>query len=123
MANANLAPVPEGQMTRGPRYTYKFPAAARLLETDPSSVTLVPLTLEQETHGNRLVEQSKNFFDKILLAVVAVDGRTVNWNEASSALDRMSPKVRDLIGRAYIHLHSPSDEESADFLGSVQLDM
>jgi hypothetical protein len=121
---SQLAAVPVPQTQRGPRFTYKVPASARIFPTDPESVTLVPLTLEQDMHGNRLLDQSKNVFDKIKLAVVAINGKVLSWGpEMDKAIDGMSPKCRELLGRAYAQIHAPDEAEAEDFLGSRSVEV
>lgn len=123
MSEAALKAVP-AQHARGPRYVFKIPASARMLEADPQEVTLVPLTLEQDMHGNKLVDQSKSIYDKIKLSIVAVNGSPISWGAAlDSAVDSMSPKCRDLIARAYMQLHAPSDDEASDFLASMRAEV
>lgn len=123
MVQSPLAAVPAPQAQRGPRYTYKVPKSARTFPTDPESITIVPLTLEQDMHGNRLLDQSKNVFDKIKLAVVAVNGKPVAWGaEMDKAIDGMSPKCRELLGKAYAQIHAPDEKESEDFLGSLAVE-
>jgi hypothetical protein len=108
-----------------PRYTWQVPKAARLFETDPESITLTPLTFEQDTHGNKLVASSGNIYDKIKLCVTAIDGKPVDWagGATDKIVDSMSPPVRELLARAFTKLHLPSDEDEKDFFASVQVDV
>lgn len=107
-----------------PRYTYTIPEKRRS-SADPKNITLVALTLSQEMHANKLVEQTGNAYEKVKMAIVAVDGRPVNWatDEAEEMLNRISPVVREFILKAYMDIHVPTDDETADFLASRKIEV
>lgn len=121
MGEQNVTPLPAAQgARRGPRFTYSFPKKLRL-QGDPESITFVHLTLEQDMDGNKLVEKTKNPFDKVKMAIVAFNGQPVDW--ASGRIDEIvskaSPKIRELILAAFIACSQPTEAEKNDFLEQV----
>lgn len=105
----------------GPKYTFTFPDSARLLDTDPKTITIAPLTLAQELEGNKVAEAGNNVFAKVAMSICAIDGKAVDWvgGGLDAAIEKCSPKVRDLIMRAYLKVHMPAQEDTAAFLDSM----
>lgn len=122
----NLPVIPSDvPSSKGPKYTFRMPLRSRILPTDPESITLKLLTLEEELQGNKLVESSKNLLEKVALALVAVNGRAVNW--ASGSVDTLvgswSPPCRQLLIAAYTSIHLPNDEDTTSFLATVMTEL
>lgn len=105
------------------RYTFKVPTKARMRETDPTSVTLVEVTLKEQQDATRVAEANKipAGIEMLKHAVVEADGKKLTWanGEREVFIEQLSPKVRTLLLQAFNHIHSPADEDEADFLGSM----
>jgi hypothetical protein len=117
---AELAAVPAAKPAQA-RYTFTVPAKARMFEADPATVTMVPLTMDQDMQGSKMFDQTKNPYQKIALGIVAVDGKPVSWvdGQVDSLIAKWSPPVRDLVAKAHFKLNQATDEDAASFLGSM----
>lgn len=105
------------------RYTFKVPPKARMRESDPTSVTLVEITMKEQQEATRTAQANKVQvgLEMLKFAVVEADGKPLSWkgNEREIWLDQVSPKVRTLLLQAFNHIHAPADEDEADFLASM----
>ena len=54
-------------------------------------------------------------------SVVEADGVKIAWDAGGKDLflDRLSPKCRDLLLRAYAAIHIPKEKETEDFLANM----
>lgn len=114
---------PDGRI----RFTYTIPESERAFETDPHTVTLVPLRVSEEMEAKKLAGASrggdrdtKEVMELMRRAVVAVDGKPVDWASPLGPewLEQCSPQVRLRVLRAYNDVHVPKEENDADFFGS-----
>lgn len=105
----------------GPKFTFKLPESARLFPTDPKSVTIAPLTLAQDIEGNKAFEASRNIMDKVKMAIVAIDGKPADWvgGGLDAQLEACSPPTRELIGQAFLKIHTPAKEDVDSFLAGM----
>jgi hypothetical protein len=109
-----------------PKYTFTFPESSRIAG-DPVSVTLVPVTMEEENTANKTAKAlgSEPNNELIKHSLVALDGASVTWENdgKASALNRCSPKVRELIGYAFGTIHIPKKIEVDSFLASLDVNV
>lgn len=103
-----------------PRYTYRIPQKARMFANDPESVTMQPISIDEEQTAIRVSEATKNpvVYEFIKHSIVSVNGRQAGWEEREKMLERASPAVRRLLLKAYDEIHSVAPEVEADFLSS-----
>lgn len=123
---ASAQPIPAAKKGGpGQRYTFTFPPDARLFANDPTSVSIAPLSLEQEIDGNKLLDKTNNAFDKVKMSIVAVNGKPVSWinGEVDTVIERASPPVRDLIMAGFMKIHNASQADRAAFLGTMTLEV
>jgi hypothetical protein len=103
------------------KFTFTLPPASRLFDTDPETVTITPLTLEQDLQGGKLVGASKNPMDKVKMAIAALDGKPVDWVNGGldTQIDAMSPPARSLLISAFMRVHNPNEDSEKSFLESM----
>ena len=105
-------------------FTFKVPVAMQeRLKTPIATMGLVKLTVDEEITAAKLAhgEGASNAFALLKQSLVAVNGKKVTLADgtAEGALNAMDPAVRALCIKAYESIHSPKEDEAADFLGSV----
>lgn len=124
MPAQNLQAVPAPSPRKLPRHTFTIPESVRT-KNDPSTITIQELSLEQDMHGQKLIEKSKNPYDKVKLSIVAADGKPLDWGkgEVDSLFESMSARARDLVSRAFIKVHTVEDSEASDFLDSQTVEI
>lgn len=121
MSDLNLAAGAASAIAALPRKTYKIPATARTA-TDPSTITIRHLmfseekmAMEAEKRGglSYIVEGAKR-------SLCAADDQPLTWtdNQVEDFFAALSPKVRDLLERAFQDFCLPSKTEVDDFLAS-----
>lgn len=100
-------------------YEYKVPQKAGRGEI--TSVGLVELTASQEieaTSSSR-TDTSKMAFELAKRSLVEVNGEKFpDLVTAERVWNRMPAKVRQLVMNAYVEIHNPQEEDTADFLAS-----
>lgn len=106
------------------KYTFKVPEASRTWASDPSTITMVELTLNEEQQASKSarVKEDSVAYALAVRSLVGFDGKTLTWegNEKERAVERCSPKVRALILQAFQKLHVPADKGEVDaFLDSM----
>ena len=106
------------------RHTFKIPAAVAgdsEFRNPGKSISLVKLNLGQDIQANKLVVQKDSIFEKVKMALVAIDGKAADWStgETDDAVERWSPAMRELAFAAFQKLHRPSTEDEKDFLESA----
>jgi hypothetical protein len=106
-----------------PKYQFKIPEKARVWTTDPAVVVLREITLAEEQSANTSAGGFgyKFTMECVKHSIVSADGRAITWEAGQKDifLEGLSPKVRDLLTRAYGRIHQPVEEESEDFFGSM----
>lgn len=110
-----------------PRFTFKVPESARLFPEDPTSVTLVPVTIEEEQMALKTSEANKTPLGHELakMSVVAANGKALDWagGERDSFFGKCSPPVRQLLMTAWSNVNVPKKEIEDDFLASRVMDL
>ncbi len=106
-----------------PKFTFKIPESARLLETDPHTVTLQSITIGEENQASASVKSSGGplGYELVKHSLIAADGKVVSWEagEKERFLEGCSSKVRTLIMGAFEKIHSPEKKDSDDFFNSM----
>lgn len=108
-----------------PSYKFTVPDTARQFETDPASITMVPITADEERRANEVADGTKSplAYELVRQAVKAINGKDVDWNTNEPEwLERCSPKVRQLVFEAFSRVNRPADEDAAAFLASQQIE-
>jgi hypothetical protein len=123
-----LAAIDAPKQDNRPRYKYSIPEKSRQFPTDPKSVTFVPLRVEDEQDALKVAEakgSTRSFQAELVRrSVVALDGKTINWEKGDDAwLERVSPKVRELIYIGYRKANENADEEKAAFLAGEEIEV
>ena len=107
----------------GPRFTFTVPESARLLPTDPATITLKSITVAEEMRALKSAEVAGNIaaYELIKASIIEVDGKPLTWDGGAKDIfvEGLSPKVRQLIIKGHTKLHGTSDKEDDDFLGSM----
>lgn len=110
-----------------PRFTFKVPESARLSQDDPTSVTLVPVTIEEEQMALRASEANKTPLGHELakMSLVAANGKVLDWanGERDALFGKCSPQVRQLVLTAWSNVNVPKPEVEQDFLASRQMEL
>jgi len=105
-------------------HTFTIPEKVRQAN-DPKTIGLHELTFEEESAvfetGGTASSNHQTAIRLLRRSLAEVDGRPVNKsaNEDEILLARWSPKVRKLAVQGFGFLHNTTDEEDADFFGSV----
>lgn len=103
-----------------PTYTFTIPETARSLETDPHTVTIRAFTVGQELDALKASSVGGRFEYELLQRIVTeVDGRP--HDQGIDFIDRCSSAVRVLLVSALNKISMPSNKDSADFLGSMKV--
>jgi hypothetical protein len=117
----NLAAGAAGAIANLPRKTYTIPETARTA-TDPTTVTSRHLTFSEEKMA---MEAEKNgglsyIVEGAKRALCAADGNPLTWtnNQVEDFFASLSPKVRDLVERAFTDFCLPNKKEADAFLAS-----
>jgi len=102
-----------------PVYTYEVP---KHLANGITSVGLVQLTAHEEMLAAKRAsgDTIRMAYEQVKQAIVEVNGERVSVADGSAdtALEKMDPKLRNLVMSAHAKLHAPSDDEVNDFLNS-----
>lgn len=107
------------------RYEFTIPDKARRWPTDPKVVELREITLQEEMAAAKAAgaEGIRYVYEGLKHSVVSADGRPITWDAGGKEafLEGCSPLVRELLTKAFGHLHQPAADSSADFLASMAL--
>jgi len=102
-----------------PRFTFPIPQEARLFETDPTSITLVPLRISDEIDAAKAADTKGGHlgYECARRAVVALNEKPVDWGKNEDIwLDQASPTVRELVLMAYQNVHENGIATKVAFL-------
>ncbi len=108
-----------------PTYRFAIPEAARQFETDPKAIAMRPITADEERRANEVAEGAKTPLanELVRMATCEINGSPIDWNtDQPEWFERCSPKVRQLVFEAFARINRPTQEESAGFFGSMQID-
>jgi hypothetical protein len=109
------------------RYAMTIPKSARASPHDPTTVVMKELSDDEMDAAGKLVaaKTSGGAFSQatevVKLAIVEVDGRPVDHaeDEVSVHWARWSQRVKALLRDGFNRIHTPPDDETAAFLGSM----
>lgn len=105
-----------------PRFTYDIPKDVRTFEADPSTITLTPVTVEEEKMAIQAARANNTQVDHELLklSLVEADGRPLDWagGVRDDVFEGASPKVRQLMIEAWQDVNTPTREQTKSFLAS-----
>lgn len=106
-----------------PRYTFDVPEDSRVYETDPKTITFVPIRVRDEQDAVKLAETGKNLGDELLRrSVVALDDKPVDWNTGGDGwIERVSPKTLELARLGYQDVNENRPSAKVGFLGSKRV--
>ena len=126
MSDTSLGQEAAAVTARFPRHTYTLPETTRELESDPSTVTLRQLTIEEE-QAALAAAKAKNVdfsYEGAMRSLVAADGKPLTWtgDEVERFFRGLSNKVRDCVVQAFQRLAIPTRKESEDFLASEKIE-
>lgn len=93
---------------------------------DKSKIKLRELKVEEhlqvsEAWGQKNV--SKMVDELVKRTMVEVHGQVITGENRDVLWSGMSAKERDLVRKAYSKMHSATEEESSDFLGSAEMEV
>jgi hypothetical protein len=120
MSNETMLPQFPVETTKAPvaKYRYLIPKSSRMKDADPSSVTLIELTLAQDLGAATALETDP--FAKIKMAIFAVNDKPLDWvsGGADRFFESVSAKVREHLVQAFIDVNQTSATEKESFLAS-----
>jgi hypothetical protein len=127
MSDQNLNPLAQAGALSAARPRFKFPPIpeeCRQFATDPTVFVLVPITLGEEQRASARAESKKTgiAYEVMKEALYSVDGKVLGWDGPDSkelVVERCSPLVRDLMLKAYHHVHVVSEDVSKAFLAGM----
>jgi hypothetical protein len=139
----NLQAAASALTARLPRHTFTFPPdkfvvgkdgqqiliykSPRELDTDPTTVTIRQLTVEEEmaTMAASRVKNVDFSYEATMRAVVAADGKPITWeNDQKESFYRgLSSMVRDLVIQSFQKISLPSKALSDDFLAIEKVEI
>lgn len=105
-------------------YTFTVPETCRVWDSDPETIGLVELTVDDERRASKRARANNTSvaYELAKESLVASDGKAVTWksNQKELVLEGSSPKVRALILEGFQHLHVPEEKgEKGAFLSSM----
>lgn len=107
------------------RYEFTIPEKMRRWPTDPRVVELREITLAEEMAAAKAAgaEGIRYVYEGLKHSVVSADGKPITWDAGGKEqfLEGCSPTVRELLTKAFGHLHQPPAAEADDFLASMAL--
>lgn len=111
-----------------PRYTFTIPPGSRLFDTDPTTVTFVPITVDEELIAVKTAKANGSAGasqELIKITLVAADGKELDWGSGArdSLYEKASPPVRQHIIEAWTKVNTPPEEASKAFLGSMRVEV
>jgi hypothetical protein len=128
MSDPTLNPAAQAASLSSARPKHRWPIDEefRQYQTDPTSFALVPISVGEEQRASARAEAKKVgiAYEVLKEALVMVDDKAVDWAGPDSreiVIERCSPKVRDLMLKAYHSLHVVPEEQSKAFLAKVQI--
>lgn len=108
-----------------PETTFKVPAKCRVFPADPQTLTMVPISLQEELDAHAVVaSQGKGVaalnYEMAKRSVSALDGKAIDWSGTGPEwLERASPQVRDLLVEGFAKVSRATQEDVRDFLASA----
>lgn len=98
-------------------HTYQLP---KTYGDDITSVGLVELTAAEELSATKRAkgDMFRTAYELAKQSLVQVNGEAVRSSDATvdAAWERMNPKVRNLVLSAYQEIHTPGEDDAANFL-------
>jgi hypothetical protein len=107
-----------------PSYVFIIPATVRAWISDPTTVSLREITLAEEMSASQMASGGFGFaYECLKHAVVSADGQPITWDEAGKErfLEGCSPRVRNLLVKAFSKLHEPAKKEEEDFFAEMRV--
>lgn len=123
MADAEATKAPP--KLQRPETTFKVPAGCRVFPDDPKTITMVPISLQEELEAHAIIaSQGKGVaalnYEQAKRSVCKLDGKPIDWGTtAPEWLERASPQVRDLVVEGFAVVSRAKPKDVSDFLASA----
>jgi hypothetical protein len=109
------------------KYVFDIPASAQTKDTDPTQITLVELSADDERMARKIggADPAKQAEELVKLSLYAVNGKAVNQAEAEADFywERFGAKMRHLMLLAFTRTHATTDQEEESFFGSMRTEV
>ncbi len=107
------------------RVVYQFNVPEELCSEDVAkTIGLVKVNGREEKTASKKARGDNTMlaYELVKLSLYEVDGRRLKRaeHEAERIFNAMDPKLRNLVMAAYAKLHSPEDDETENFLGTMK---